>query len=258
MRVGLFQMACEKGALAQNLEQTQQYLAQAATRQVDIAAFPEASLSGYIDPARYPHAVLRLDGPDVAQFLTATRPYDFTVLAGVIEENPQGKPFVTQLVARAGTLVGVMRKRRNIEQDALFYACGEDIPVFHHDSVTFGISICADMGDALVFSECARQGAQVMFELAAPGLYGEQSQRNWRSGFEWWEGECQRCLSAYARQHHAWMLAATQAGRTVDEDFPGGGYVFNPRGERLIATPDETPGALFVELDLVGGSAQRC
>jgi hypothetical protein len=25
----------------------------------------------------------------------------------------------------------------------------------------------------------------------------------------------------------------TQAGRTVDEDFPGGGYIFSPTGERV-------------------------
>jgi hypothetical protein len=51
--------------------------------------------------------------------------------------------------------------------------------------------ICADIGNEQIFAECARQGAQIVFELAAPGLYGEQATRNWQSGFAWWEGECQ-------------------------------------------------------------------
>ena len=83
----------------------------------------------------------------------------------------------------------------------------------------------------------------------APGLYGEQATRNWRSGFEWWQGECRKYLSRWARRHGIWVAVATQAGRTVDEDFPGGGYVFAPDGQRLFATPDWSPGAAYLELD---------
>jgi hypothetical protein len=64
----------------------------------------------------------------------------------------------------------------------------------------------------------------VVFEVAAPGLYGEQATRDWRSGYEWWRGECHEYLSAYARDYGLWIAVATQAGRTVDEDFPGGEY----------------------------------
>ena len=46
---------------------------------------------------------------------------------------------------------------------------------------------------------------------------------------------------------------ATQAGRTVDEDFPGGGYVFAPNGERAYATADGSPGAAYLGLDLETG-----
>lgn len=89
-----------------------------------------------------------------------------------------------------------------------------------------------------------------MFELAAPGLYGDQATRNWRSGFEWWRDKCQEHLSEYARDTGMWIAVATQAGRTVDEDFPGGGYVFAPDGRRLYATPDWSPGASYVEIGL--------
>jgi predicted amidohydrolase len=84
-------------------------------------------------------------------------------------------------------------------------------------------------------------------------LYGEQATRNWRSGFEWWEGECQKYLSAYAKKYGFWIGVATQAGRTIDEDFPGGGYLFAPNGERVYATPDWSPGAIYLEIDLETG-----
>ena len=72
LEVALIQMRCEKGAIDRNLAATQQYLQQAAGRRVDIACFPEMSITGYIDPNRQPEAVLRLDGPEVERFLQIT------------------------------------------------------------------------------------------------------------------------------------------------------------------------------------------
>jgi hypothetical protein len=49
-------------------------------------------------------------------------------------------------------------------------------------------------------------------------------------------------------------MVATQAGRTRDEDFPGGGYVFAAGGERVLATAGGSPGAVFLEVDLETGA----
>jgi predicted amidohydrolase len=124
------------------------------------------------------------------------------------------------------------------------------VPIFRHGGLTYGLAICADIGNAALFADLARNGVQVVFELAAPGLYGDQATRNWQSGFEWWRDKCETHLSAYAREHGFWVAVATQAGRTVDEDFPGGGYVFAPGGRRLFATPDWQSGAAYLEMDL--------
>lgn len=250
VRVGLIQMRCEKGAIAENLRGMSRYLAEAATQNVDIVGFPEMSITGYADPIRYPEAIVRLDGPQVAQVLEMTRGQPITVLAGLIEENPDGRPFITHIVVRDGELLGCYRKKTIKDEEAEWFSPGEVVPVFTHGDLTFGIAICADIGNQEVFAACAQQGAQIVFELAAPGLYGEQATRNWRSGFEWWEGECQKYLSRYAQACTIWVAVATQAGRTVDEDFPGGGYVFAPDGRRLCATPDWSPGPLYLEIDL--------
>ena len=108
--------------------------------------------------------------------------------------------------------------------------------------------LCADISNQEVFARAAQQGATLIFELAAPGLYGDQSTRNWRSGFEWWRSECDEHLAARAREHGIWIAVATQAGRTVDEDFPGGAYVFGPDGSKRFETPNWSPGVVFVEI----------
>jgi predicted amidohydrolase len=224
---------------------------------MDIIAFPEMNITGYADPTRYPAAVIRQDGPEMGEFLRRTAAFNGTVLAGFIEENPGNKPFITQIAARQGRLQGFYRKVTIKDEETEWFSPGENVPVFRHDDLTFGISICADIGNPRVFADCRRQGAQIIFELAAPGLYGEQATRNWQSGFDWWQGECRTLLGGYAREHACWIAAATQAGRTIDEDFPGGGYLFDPTGRRVYTTPDWSPGAVYLEIDLAAGSARE-
>lgn len=243
-------MLCEKGAIAENLDRISHYLAEAKERKINIVGFPEMSITGYADPSRYPQAVIRLDGPEVRHFLDLTKGNPATVLAGLIEANPEGKPFITHIAARDGQLLGWYRKVTIKDDEADWFSPGGTVPVFQHGPLTFGIAICADISNEAVFAGCAGQGARMVFELAAPGLYGEQSTRSWQSGFDWWRGECREKLGRYAGKYGLWIPVATQAGRTVDEDFPGGGYVFAPDGQCLFETPDWSPGAVYLEIDL--------
>jgi predicted amidohydrolase len=57
-------------------------------------------------------------------------------------------------------------------------------------------------------------------------------------------------LTEYAEKYGIWIAVATQAGRTSDEDFPGGGYLFNPQGERVYATKDWDPCVAYLEINL--------
>jgi predicted amidohydrolase len=209
------------------------------------------SLSGYVNPPRFPEAVLDLDGPELGTFLTLTERYSAMVLTGFVEQNPKGKPFITQVLAHRGRLVGVYRKITIKDDEADWFSPGEEgVLVATCGGLTFGVAICADIHNEDVFAACRRNGAEVVLELAAPGLYGEQIGRNWQSGYAWWEGECQTLLGQYAKRYGIWVCVATQAGRTIDEDFPGGGYVFGPTGARLYTMGTWQPGAAYVGLDL--------
>jgi predicted amidohydrolase len=264
IRIGLIQMRCEKAAIDENLATLSRHLHDAAGHGIDIVGFPEMSLTGYADPTRFPQAVVALDGPEVKRLLDATRAFAGTVLAGLIEANPSGKPFITHIAARQGRMLGCYRKITIKDEEVEWFSAGDRVPGFRHDSLTFGIAICADIENEPVFAECRRRGAQVVFELAAPGLYGEQSTRDWKAGYDWWEGHCREHLSRYAREHNLWIPVATQAGRTLDEDFPGGGFVFAPGGERVFpaesaggAAPDWQPGAVYLQLDLETGRVEE-
>jgi predicted amidohydrolase len=251
LRVALVQMRCEKGAIAANLEAMAAYLREGAAQGAQIVCFPEGSLTGYVDPGRYPEAVVWLDGPEVARFVALTRGSGATALAGVIEANQDGPPFITQVAARDGSVVGVYRKRTIPDDERALFAPGaQTAAVFTHAGVTCGMAICADIERAEVFADCAHQGARVIFEAAAPGLYGEQATRDWRAGYEWWRGECATKLATYARENGVYVAVATQAGRTRDEDFPGGGYLFGPDGTCLASSLGWSEGMLCATVAL--------
>ena len=257
MRIGLVQMLCGKGALDDNFAVTADYLDEATSLGVDILAFPETSLTGYVKPDQYSDMVLRLDGPEVTRMLALTRGSSTIALVGILEANPYGKPYVTQLVMRDGELLGTYRKMTQGEEESGviedWHAIGDEVRVFTHYGAAFGIAICADSGNERVFAECARKGARIVFEVAAPGLFGEQATRDWKSGFEWWKEDCQTLLGRYAQTYGIWIAVATQAGRTIDEDFPGGGYLFAPDGKRVFATSDWSAGAVYLDVSLSSG-----
>ncbi len=250
IRIALAQVRCEKGAVEENSGVVGRCYADAVARDASILACPEMCLTGYNDPARYPEAILRLDGPEVTRLVHLTQGHNTALLAGLIEANPAGKPYITHVVARGGALAGFYRKVTIQDEEVEWFSPGESVPVFEHDGLTFGIAICADIDNREVFAGCARQGARVVFEVAAPGLYGEQATRDWRAGFEWWRGECTKHLAQYARDFSVWIPVCTQAGRTVDENFPGGGFLFAPDGTCAYETPDWEEGVCYVEAEV--------
>lgn len=248
-------MRSEKGRLAANLAATERYVAEAYNLKIDILAFPEASLTGYIDPEKYPNSVLALDGPEVKRACQmSTRAPGTTLLLGIIERNPNGLPWVSHLVIRDGNLQGVCRKRENVfDTDPMRFASAQRGVVFFHEGLNFGISICADLFNPNVFQDLSMQGAKLIFELAAPGLHGSQENRNWQSGFNWWRGACHEYLKKYSVTNKIWTAAATQAGRTEDEDFPGGAYIFSPDGKCHLDSQRVEEGVRFAEIDLTEG-----
>jgi predicted amidohydrolase len=243
-------MRCPKGRIAENLAEISAHIQRAVARDADIICFPEMSITGYIDPARSPDSVLTLGSDAVRQFCAMTAGTDLTALAGIVERNPAGKPFITQVVAAGGELAGCYRKINVADDELASFAPAAATPLFAHRAIDFGVAICADAGHGELFARYAELGAKLVLVAAAPGLYGAQEGRDWQSGFDWWHGECERNLGEFSRAGHIWIAVATQAGRTADEDFPGGGYVFSTSGELIAATEDGTEGVLYAQVDI--------
>jgi predicted amidohydrolase len=111
LKIALVQMRSEKGAIAENLKAMSVIISEADKKDIEIICFPEASITGYVNPIKYPQAVISADGEEVEALCSMTQGHRPIVLAGLIEKNPAGKPFITQLVVSDGKIIGLYRKK---------------------------------------------------------------------------------------------------------------------------------------------------
>jgi predicted amidohydrolase len=251
LKFSLVQMKSEKGEIEKNLRVIEEHVRESSEQCCDIICFPEMSITGYINPQKIPESVLTLDSDPIKNILKMSRTYNIIVIAGFVELNPDGKPFITQIAVKDGELACVYHKITIAEDEADWFSPkGKDLGIFEYRGKRLGLTVCADIGSEWLFREYAKSGVKVIFESASPGLYGEQSTRNWQSGFDWWKRECFGKLGQYAKDNGIHIAVSTHAGRTVDEDFPGGGYVFSPEGECLYQTPDWSEGMLVGEVTI--------
>lgn len=222
-------------------------MAQARRSGCELAVFPEFSLTGSVDPVAHPHQALALEHPAVKELVDATAAVGVGALFGLGEQRTDGF-YITQVYAVSGEILGVQRKRHLGDgEDA--YKASSETAVFQFGSARFGSVICAESGVDFTWDDTVGAGAQVVFMSSAPGLYGRRmTAADWQDGWRWWES----CGLADACRHAArlgvWVAMTTQAGSTVDEDFPGIAALINPDGQVVERLPDWRPGHLVVDV----------
>jgi predicted amidohydrolase len=250
MRALLTALTSPKAEVATNLNSHVELLAAAARQGCDVVVFPEFSLTGGVDPIRFPERAIAKSDAAVTELVAATRRFGVAAVFGIGERDAD-ELFITQLFASDGVLRGSHRKR-HLGEDEEGYAVGHDTAVWSLAGTDFGIVVCAEAGVDFTWSAVAAAGASVVFFCAAPGLHGRRTdEASWRSGFDWWEECGLGDASRQAGRLGLWVAMATQAGSTEDEDFPGLAALVDPDGTVVSRLPDWKPGTLLVEIPIV-------
>ena len=87
-----------------------------------------------------------------------------------------------------------------------------------------------------------------MFECASPDLYGSREKRNWNSGYNWWKNNCIKKIGKYSKDNNLKIAVSTQSGRNLEDDFPGGGYLFSRNGKIINETRNYKQKVLIVNI----------
>jgi predicted amidohydrolase len=249
MRVLLASIVCEKGDLEANLARHIEVLTEAEHAGCDLAVFPEFSLTGSVDPLAHPEQAITLDHPAIARLAAAAHTTRVGTVFGCAEARG-AEFFITQGYAAHGRLVGVQRKR-TLGDDERGFSVGADTAVFECGLARFCTVICAEAHAPFVWDANAATGAPLALVCSAPGLYGRRTtEEEWRDGFEWWDGHGLGDARRQAQRLGLWVAMATQAGATVDEDFPGIAALVAPDGDIVQRLPDWWPGTLIVEIPI--------
>ena len=258
MRLALIQMTSEKAAIDANVARMLRFLDVAAEREADLICFPEMNVTGYVMPRKFPDAVITWDHPSLEPLYRWSERSRATTVAGIVEHNPDGLPWISQAVIRDGQVAATYRKIHIVDDEALVFTPGEQVLVHRHGETCFGILVCADQARPDLFRRCAEQGARIVLLPSAPGLFGAQRNRSWPNGYHWWRQTMLDGIGVYAEELGMWIASTAQAGRTVDEDFPGGGFIFNDRGQLVAETPDWSEGMIIHDIESPLDESPRC
>ncbi|MET0903290.1 MAG: nitrilase-related carbon-nitrogen hydrolase [Acidimicrobiales bacterium] len=247
MRLLLAAIMCEKGDADGNLVRHLEALHEAADGGCDLAVFPEMSLTGSVDPVGEPGHAISLDHPVVRHLAGAAGGLGVDAVVG-IGERLGDELYISQLHLRGGEIAGVQRKRRLGEGEEGF-ATSSETDRFACQAVPFGIVICAESHVDATWEASVSAGERLVCFCSAPGLDERcTDEETWRSGFDWWGTAGLADAQRQAKGLDVWVAMATQAGSTIDEDFPGIAALIDPNGEIVDRLPDWRPGTLVVDV----------
>lgn len=249
MIIALVQMFSEKGDTKSNLLKTKELIRRSVKSGAEIVVFPEMSLTGYFASKKYLDATLQLNSKEVLEIVKLSEELGVTIIFGIGEQSDD-KYYITQIVAQEGELIGCYHKHNVINDEANIFELGKELSTFSIGEIKFGITICADIDRPELFREYADRGCNVVFECASPDLYGDRENRDWEKGYLWWRQNCVEKIGKYSKDNEIKIAVATGSGRNLEDDFPGGGYLFSENGEIITETRDCKQEILVLEIEI--------
>ena len=156
MKLALVQMHSGKGEIARNLARIAAFAHRAAAAGAEIACFPEASITGYADPRTHVNAVVGWGDPELTPLFELSKRTGLMLVAGIVERNAAGAPFMSQGVIRGGSLVGTYRKINLAPNEIGLFSPGAEPLLWRQGDVDFGVAVCADIESEGCFRDMHR------------------------------------------------------------------------------------------------------
>ena len=243
VRVAAAQITSVVGQWADNVETHRKYIHRAAEAGAQIICFPELSLSGYPTGDQIPRDLAQpLTGEVVQAMVDLSAETGVIVLAGLLELDPSGVVYNTQVVASpSGTISGYRKTHVPTSEIGRFYH-GDDLPVFRLPQITFGIQICYDSHFPEASTIQALRGAEVIF-LPHASVGGPTTETH-RAKRERWL----RYMAARAYDNSLYVVVVNQVGHNGMTEFPGGTMALDPWGAVVAEAQAMVEDILVVDL----------
>jgi len=196
---------------------------------VDVAVFPEYTLTGFVPDHRAADAALRTDGDEIDRLRDLAAAESTALVVGFVEADGDDLYNTTVYVAPDGDLTRY-RKRHLRGREAEILTAGDDLVTVETPAGTAGLLTCYDLNFVADSAALAGNVDALFVGGAWPATYSE----NWRL-----------LLRARALDGVRWVVGAGRTGRREPADAPATDAVAYA-GRSTVVRPD---GGIHAALD---------
>jgi NAD+ synthase (glutamine-hydrolysing) len=258
LRVGLAQIAPGLGRLEDNIEVHRKVIADARRQKVDLLAFPELGLTGYLLQDLNTEVAMRADDTRLRALADAAG-QGMSVVVGFVEESAAHQLYIAAALLEDGDVRHVQRKsylpNYGLFDERRFFGAGEVVrAVDSRLGVRLGISICEDFWHLPVPYLLALDGAQILVNISSsPGRdVAAVTETGLGTAASW-----QALLRAYAMLTTSYVVYVNRVGVEESITFWGGSEVVDPAGQSVFRAPLHDEGLFVVEIDTLALRRER-
>lgn len=236
--IAAVQMRSIVGDFESNPESIDRIMGEAVAKGAKIVCFPELSVSGYNvyertgEPARgtrVPTGV-QIPSPTTDALESIAARHDAWMLVGLLEIDSSGITYNTQLVVSPEGIQGKYRKTHVPTTEIRTWRHGDELPVFEHPKVRFGVEICYDTHFPEVSTALSNQGAELIFMPHASG--GDEPAQDKQTRWE-------RYVPARAYDNTVYAAICNQVGdNEAGQVFEGVTFICDPTGKLIAESKD--------------------
>lgn len=238
VRIAVVQMTSRVGDIEGNITTIERFVERASNAQVDLLCFPELSISGYNAGDTGTPTPEPIDGPSATRVAALAHRYGITFMAGLLERDTSGLVYNAQIVFSPQGVVGRYRKTHVAATEIGTWRPGDEIPVFDHPKVRYGIEICFDSHFPEVSLELAERGAEIMFfpHASNRGEIASDKKARWM-----------RYMPARAYDNTVYVAVCNQVGENgTGWNFAGVSFICDACGKIMAESSSSTDEEMVV------------
>jgi N-carbamoylputrescine amidase len=236
------------GQVQRNLDKMLPWIEKAKAEGADLICFPELNVTGYSTDPAIKDSAESIPGPISQQLEHMARTHQMVILAGMAENDSNGRLFASHLVITPAEISGIYRKLHIAPPEQPLFSQGKQVPLFDILGIKLGIQLCYDAHFPEISTRMAVEGADVIFmPHASPRGTPQKKLDSWM-----------RHLSARAFDNGVFIVACNQVGKNqMGLTFPGLAVAIGPSGNILADHTTNREGMLVIDLKADDLSAVR-
>ena len=239
MKIGVAQIDLTND-VSKNTEKIVGFIDRAEEQGIEIIAFPETALTGYIYDDFLSVAQEKIDAAvtDIRNRIDKT---DLCVIAGT--------PYRCKDVMYNGAVIitgdgatSLCYKRELTSYEHRYFKAGRDGMVFTHNGGTFGVMICRDQNNPEIAMDLKKRGAGVIFICSAHYYALSESKLKLEKNVA--------LPVARAYENNVYVCKANTVGTSMGRISFGNSLIVHPNGIVIRRGNDRTEELLFCEAEL--------